>query len=115
MANDAKPDRAFMLKALQEAQDAGVAAAEAHLKAIGGDNYPAGFAWVNIKPARGPWVTLLKELNIGRTDTYYGGYAIWGSQWSHCQNIDAKEAAAHAYAQVLRKYGVNCSVGSRWD
>lgn len=110
-----KPDRALMMKAIQEAQDAGVAAAKAHLEKIGGDNYPCGFAWVTIRPARGPWVNLLKELSIGKTDSYAGGYMIWGSQWSHCQNMDAKEVAAWAFAEVLRKYGVNCSVGSRLD
>ena len=110
-----KPDRAFMLKALQEAHDAGKAAAEAYLSKIGGDQYPCGFAWVTIKPARGPWVALLKDLDIGKTDTYAGGYMIWGSQWSFCQNVDAKEAAARAYAAVLVKHGVNATVGSRWD
>ena len=110
-----KPDRDFMLKALQEAHDAGKSAAEAHLAKIGGDNYPCGFAWVTIKPARGPWVNLLKDLDIGKTDSYAGGYMIWASQWSHCQNVDAKEAAARAYVEVLRKYGVTATVGSRLD
>ena len=36
-----------------------------------------GFAWINIKPARGKFVTWLKGADIGRKDNYYGGYTIW--------------------------------------
>ena len=32
-----------------------------------------GFAWVNIKPARGGFVKFLKDNKIGRKDSYYGG------------------------------------------
>ena len=31
-----------------------------------------GFAWINIKPARGGFVKFLKDNKIGRKDSYYG-------------------------------------------
>ena len=110
-----KPDRAFMLKVIQEAQEAAAQATHDYLAKIGGDNYPCGFAWVRIKPARGPWVTLLKELKIGKTDDFMGGYMIWNPSGNHCQNVDAKEAGARAFQLVMEKYGVKWIVGSRLD
>lgn len=88
---------------------------KAYLEQIGGDNYPCGFAWVNIKPARGQFVKVLKEMKIGRTDDYYGGYTIGNPSGIPCQNVDAKEAGARAFAEELRKYGVKIRVGTRWD
>ena len=110
-----KPDRAFMLKAIQEARDEALRFTKAYLEQIGGDNYPCGFAWVTIRPARGPWVNLMKEIGLGKTDSYAGGFMIWNPSGHHCQNVDAKEKGARAFAAVLAKYGVTCSVGSRWD
>ena len=42
-----------------------------------------GFAWINIKPARGKFVTWLKKAGIGRTDSYYGGYTVWAVSYTH--------------------------------
>lgn len=100
---------------VQEAQDAARSATQAYLKSIGGDNYPCGFAWVRIKPARGPLVTHLKSIGLGKTDTFEGGYLVWNPSENHCQNMDAKHAGAYAFAEVLRRNGFKCSVGSRMD
>ena len=71
-----------------------------------------GFAWVNIKPARGAFVNYLKSRNVG-SKGYYGGYEIWVREFG--QSVDRKAAFARAFADVLAKYGINASVGSRLD
>lgn len=100
---------------IEKAQREALIAAIDYLTRIGGDNYPCGFAWVNIKPARGQFVKVLKEMKLGRTDEYYGGYTIWNPSTYPCQNVDAKEAGARVFAEELRKYGVKISVKTRWD
>ena len=110
-----KIDRAFILKAIQEARKEAERFTKAYLEQIGGDNYPCGFAWVNIKPARGPWIKALKDIDFGRTDDFYGGYTIWNPSGVSCQNVDAKIAGAKAFSAVLAKYGVTANVRSRWD
>ena len=71
-----------------------------------------GFAWVNIKPARGKLVTYLKKQGIGHK-SYYGGYDIWVSD--HNQSYDRKMAHAYAMAEVLKENGVNASPQGRVD
>ena len=63
-----------------------------------------GFAWVNIKPARGKFVKFLKDNNIGRKDSYYGGYTVWVSGFG--QSLDRKTAYAQAFASVLKENGI---------
>ncbi len=58
-----------------------------------------GFAWINIKPARGKFVNWLKKAGIGRTDSYYGGYTVWVSEFG--QSVTRKENYARAFAKVL--------------
>jgi hypothetical protein len=81
------------------------------------DGYPCGFAWVNIRPARGEFVSYLKKNGIGRTDSYEGGYRL--SSYEVCnfngQNIDVKEAGCNAFVAVLRANGIKAYVGSRMD
>ena len=71
-----------------------------------------GFAWVNVSPARGAFVNYLKSINAGRKG-YYGGYEICVREFG--QSVDRKSAFAGAFAEVLRKYGINASAGSRLD
>lgn len=71
-----------------------------------------GFAWVNISPARGAFVNYLKSRNVG-SKSYYGGYEIWVREFG--QSVDRKTAFARAFADVLNKYGISASVGSRLD
>jgi len=72
-----------------------------------------GFAWVNIKPARGPLVAYLKSQDIGRTDDYYGGYTVWVHEGN--QSVDRKRAYAAAFAKVLRDAGLEAYAHSRLD
>ena len=71
-----------------------------------------GFAWVNISPARGAFVTYLKSINAGHK-AYYGGYEFFVHEFG--QSITRKEAFARAFATVLRSYGIPASAGSRLD
>ena len=74
---------------------------------------PCGFAWINIKPARGKFVKFLKDNNIGRKDSYYGGYTIWVSGFG--QSLDRKSAYARAFAGVLAENGLKAYSMSRMD
>ena len=81
------------------------------------DGYPCGFAWVNIKPARGPFIKFLKEKNIGRKDSYYGGYTLSSYDCSNFngQNMDVKEDGCRAFRNVLIQNGVEANVYTRID
>ena len=72
-----------------------------------------GFAWINIKPARGKFVKYLKDNDIGRKDSYYGGYTIWVSGFG--QSLDRKSAYARAFAEVLNENGLKAYAMSRMD
>ena len=72
-----------------------------------------GFAWINIKPARGAFVKYLKQNGIGRKDSYYGGYTIWVSGFG--QSLARKENYARAFTEGLRKNGLTAYNMSRMD
>ena len=72
-----------------------------------------GFAWINIKPARGKFVKYLKDNNIGRKDSYYGGWTIWVSEFG--QSVTRKENYARAFAKVLGDNGITAYNMSRLD
>jgi hypothetical protein len=85
--------------------------------------YPCGFAWVIIKPARGPLVEALKILGLGRTSET-GGFMVYNPSSNPTQWMDAKEAGARAFKDSLAlfllgqpatytKYKI--SLGSRMD
>jgi hypothetical protein len=57
-------------------------------------------------------VNWLKAQGIG-SKGYYGGYEIWVREFG--QSVDRKYAFAQAFAQVLGKYGIEASAGSRLD
>lgn len=77
------------------------------------DDGLCGFAWINIKPARGAFVNYLKERNWGSYDSYYGGHSIWVREFN--QSITRKEAYAQAFAKVLLDHGITAYAGSRLD
>lgn len=76
--------------------------------------YPCGFAWVRIRPARGAFVNWLKANDIGSA-AYGGGYQIWNPSGNPTQSMEIKLAGAQAYAEVLRRYGVEAYAESRMD
>jgi len=77
-----------------------------------------GFASVIIKPARGKFVTLLKNRGIGGAH-YYGGYSV--SSWQFAPSIRRDQsyeracAAAAGAVKVLQSYGINAYVDARID
>ena len=64
-----------------------------------------GFAWVRIKPARGPFIKYLKENKIGGLSGY-GGWTIWMGEFTSSQSIERKIEAAKAFVKVLKENGI---------
>lgn len=79
-----------------------------------------GFAWVTIRPARGPLVKLLKEQGIGRK-AFDGGYTVSASgcttnnRVASSQSMTLKENVCYAFAKSLQANGIRASVYSRAD
>lgn len=73
-----------------------------------------GFAWVIVRPARGPFIKYCKENKIGFKHVYPGWYIGARGPWDS-QSIDRKEAYSNAFAVVLQENDIKCSVGSRLD
>ena len=55
----------------------------------------------------------LKDNDIGRKDSYYGGYTSWGSGFG--QSLARKEAYARAFAKHLEQNGITAIAMSRMD
>jgi hypothetical protein len=76
--------------------------------------YPCGFAWVVIKPARGKFVSFLKEKGIGYKSES-GGWRIWNPSEHPTQSMEAKMRGAMAFVQVLKENGINAIAECRMD
>ena len=78
--------------------------------------FDCGFAWVTIHPARGPFVKYLKSIGVG-SRACGGGYQIWYSKLHSIstQSVSVHEAAASAFAKVLKDNGLEAYAGSRLD
>lgn len=74
---------------------------------------PVGFAWVTVRPARGALVAAAKRRGLGALG-YRGGWVFWSPGFSG-QSIARAEAAAFAFADVLREGGVRAWADSRLD
>jgi hypothetical protein len=74
---------------------------------------PCGFAWVNLKPARGRFASWCKKNGKGKPDSYYGGLTFWVREFG--QSLERKEKYAGAFAKVLRDKGMNAYSMSRMD
>lgn len=71
-----------------------------------------GFAYIKIRPARGPFVAWLKARNIGHK-AYNGGWEI--SVHDYNQSMARKAAHARAAAEVLCRAGINATAHERLD
>jgi len=81
----------------------------------GEDNFPCGFAWVEIYGIKGN-TKLGKQMKAaGLEKSYNGSYNIWNPSAVNFQNMDCKEAGAQAAAKILEKYGFKAYAGSRMD
>jgi hypothetical protein len=105
------------LDVFNEAQEAAAQATQAYLDANPGVWYPCGFAWVKIRPARGRFVDMCKDRDLGRTDDFEGGFVIYNPSGNHTQWMDAKEVGARAFVEVLKKHypTLKASVQTRMD
>ena len=90
----------------------------------GGNQYGepmyCGFANVRIRPARGRFVQFLKAEGIGSSG-WNGGYTVSyydmmrNQPYGHTQSMDIKEHGCDAFAEVLRKHGMDAHMESRAD
>lgn len=105
------------LDAFREAQLAAELATRRHLQENPGQWYPCGFAWVRIRPARGRFVEMCKDQNVGRTDDFEGGFVIYNPSENPTQWMDAKEVGARAFKEALLKHfpTMKISVQTRID
>ena len=71
-----------------------------------------GFAWVNIRPANGPFARWLKQQNVG-CKSHHGGWDV--SIRAFDQSHARKTAAAHAMAAVLRAADIKAYAYDRLD
>jgi len=76
------------------------------------DGGVCGFAWVEIRPARGKFVIWCRKNGIG-SKGYYGGWQINVREGG--QSMERKEAYAGAFAKVLCEHGINACTNSRMD
>ena len=89
---------------IKEACEAAAAAAKKMIDDNPTQWYPCGFSWVKIRPARGRLIEALKELQLGRTDDFEGGFQVYNPSKNHTQWMDAKMAGSRAFVEVLKKY-----------
>lgn len=98
-----------------KAKDAAIKAANEKIAENPGEWYPCGFASVKISPARGKFVQMLKDAEIGYTDSFNGGYVVNDPAQLLTQWLDAKYAGAKAFARVLQENGIKAYPQSMID
>tara|TARA_R110002074_G_scaffold20963_1_gene65551 strand:+ start:215 stop:592 length:378 start_codon:yes stop_codon:yes gene_type:complete len=89
-------------------------AAMQHIDTYGEQAY-CGFAWVNIWKIKGNTKLGKRMKTAGLVKDYTGAYNIWNPSTLGTQCMSTKEAGARACASVFKKYGFECSAGSRAD
>ena len=89
-------------------------AAMTHIEQYGEQAY-CGFAWVNIWNIKGNTKLGKRMKQAGLDKDYTGAYSIWNPSTLGTQCMSTKEAGARACASVFKKYGFECSAGSRAD
>jgi len=107
----------FALDNIESVHNTAVAAAqraETEFRAQHGEPGYCGFAWVQVtEKASTKLGRALKT--VGFRKSYNGGLDLWNPGGSGTQSMDIKEAGAEAYAEVLRKFGINAYACSRAD
>jgi hypothetical protein len=110
-------------KVLDRVQDEATKASETYLNdELGGrDQFPCGFAWVNILGFKGKKINgntkmgkLLKEAGVKQN---YGDrkFQLWCPGRILCQNVYVIEQGAVQAALILENEGFDTEIGSRWD
>ena len=102
---------AIILEAIQAAKFA-----EAEFRAKHGEPAYCGFAWVEVYVHRTNSKEAKELIKHGfRKDYKPKCLTVWNPGGSSTQSMDIKEAGANAYAEVLRKAGLNASACLRAD
>ena len=98
-----------------EAQTAAINAEQAFIAQHGEPMY-CGFAWVDVFVARTNSKEAKELLKIGFKKSWRAKCLnLWSPGGYNGQSMDVKEAGAHAYAEVLTKYGFKAYMGARAD
>jgi hypothetical protein len=84
-------------------------------KLDGKDNYPCGFAWVNIHGIKGNTKLGRAMKQAGVKQDYTKAFQIYNPSGVNVQNVDVKEAGAEAAAKVFESFGFKAYAGSRLD
>ena len=79
------------------------------------DNYPCGFAWVNIYGIKGNTKLGRAMKQAGVKQDYTKAFQIYNPSGVSVQNVDVKEAGAEAAAKVFESFGFKAYAGSRLD
>ena len=86
-----------------------------------GEPMSCGVANVSIHPARGRFVSFMKKADIG-SNGYKGGWRISyydimpnDHKYRGTQSMDIKEEGCTAFADALKKYGIEAYMESRAD
>lgn len=98
-----------------QALTAARAASKAAYDRMGGDRFACGFAWVTVYKVKLSTKLGKEFARLGFRKAYSGGIELWNPGGLPVQNIDIKEDGAQAYAEVLRRYGIEAWAGSRLD
>jgi hypothetical protein len=88
--------------------------AENTFRAKYGEPGYCGFAWVNV-PVKASTKLGRALKTVGFRKSYSGGLDLWNPGGSFTQSMDIKEAGAQAYAETLRKFGIEAYMSSRAD
>lgn len=102
----------------REAKEAAIAACDEALKPYGGveprTHMECGFAWVVVRPATSPFIRWCRKQGLGRKN-YEGGWLFWNPTSWGGQFMTPKAAGAAAFAEVLRKHGIDARADCRLD
>jgi len=105
----------MLTQVVQEAFEA-ARQAEADFRARHGEPGYCGFAWVDVYVNRTNSKQAKELIAAGfRKDYKPKCLSVWNPGGSFTQSMDIKEAGAHAFAEVLRKAGLNAYAWSRAD
>lgn len=76
--------------------------------------FDCGFAWVIVRPARGPFIQWCKDRDLGGK-AYGGGWQFWCPGSWHGQSVRVWQKGAQAFAQALSTQGLKATWDSRLD
>lgn len=79
------------------------------------DNFPCGFSWVEVYGVKLNTKLGKAMAAVGFEKSYSKGIVLWNPSRFPCKNVDTLYAASNAYAEVLKKYGIEACANFRWD